>query len=703
MTSWSISASPVPLLKRVMQIHSSEPFTVQQMTAVAMNAVRIATIQPIDLNCTESTCWVMTYDPVQQMQLNQIALLMPPNSWISGMSYFANTQLVFPNPTGNSTSTAFAIAYAAQNNIPVHAASCGYPSCTVLTYAAVTQAQIASLQATVGGSVTATQLNESAAVPIPYGWYAGSITISDTIDIYSVLYGAGINDFSNLTCAASALVDSATTCTYLVPHPLDEFTLFNLVAFEGVYISDQVLPISLGLLFQSSLLQTIGDLTNVNQDRFIITSFDEVFGIAAVKILPIPTSDPTAAAVNATLWQFSFTVVLSSISDLNASMVLNEAGFQPVDLNVVGDTVYFSVASYNASLVANLRAHPAVNSSTVTGPVAGFAVLTHTEIATLLTMLSQDNLIKVNVMDRTFWAVPDTTTTFEQGPPPTDASGQGASAGAIVGIIIAILAAVAVVILVAFVVQRRRQNRLKQNPISRVAAYDSPHFAQAAPSTAGDSHGAYATQGSGQAGGEYYHDAKLFQPQSGANDGMMFSNPMYTATAGIVSHYDAASSSTDPVDHYADAQFAVPMGEGYCDVPIFTQGDSYMQVGAQQASYALATDGYIDMAATDMQGYTGSARYFETMGSASGYGGSDVIVTNPYAEGSLAGYSDASLAGYGDTPAHVNPYSGSGYLDTAPRDPAYADRTMIKNMGAPYARYGGDAAAPSAEYSHLSA
>eukprot|EP00047_Mylnosiga_fluctuans_P014541 m.39384 g.39384 ORF g.39384 m.39384 type:complete len:2683 (+) comp5560_c0_seq2:3-8051(+) len=598
-----LAPSPSPYLKRAVQITIGSQVQAAQVGAVSQQAIRLVGMQPIDIACTTTSCVVQTYDPVQQLQMTQIASLLPPGAVVSPPTYFSSTRVDMPNPAPNSTDATLVQLLALQQGIAPYRSACSALSCSLWTYAVVQQAQADGLAAVLNGPVTTARLNESAAVNLPYGQYFASISIMAGTDPATVLVSCGIV-YWGLSCFASLSYDNVVDCTYFVEQQLTGYQLFNLDFLDEVVNFDESSPVTLSPFFTASLQRTLAEIAEIPSDRLFISSFDATSGAAVVQVYPVQTNDPSVLNANVTLWAGAYSVDMYSISLVNATALLRQAGIVPVSVVVHASAVDYVAVNVTTAMLAALRNLTSVVPASVVQPVPTQGALSHEEVARLYLFQADNNMLTVDVSDRTFWAIPKSgaavVVPFGSSPSSADSS-SGPDVGLIVGILIAcIVGGALVVYLAVMIVARRRRAATKSNPIhlmteghsSTTFHCDNPAFVPASsmsgPNLAHDYADATYRIGSAsyaQVDGDYHTPTfyGLSDPAAGSDYGP---REFYgiSATGGY-----AAASSTHGYTQPADSPYA--LGDGYAqpsDSP-YALGDGYTQPG--DGMYAIGADG----------------------------------------------------------------------------------------------------------------
>ena len=97
------------------------------------------------------------------------------------------------------------------------------------------------------------------------------------------------------------------------------------------------------------------EVTTISGQRIQITSVDPVTGQVILTILPIALGPRATESANTTLYSATVVVNMTSISLDNATALLEEAGIDPMTVDVAGNYIMFTSYNLTAGSSARLR------------------------------------------------------------------------------------------------------------------------------------------------------------------------------------------------------------------------------------------------------------------------------------------------------------------------------------------------------------
>ena len=255
-----VQPDPVPLLKRAITVsvdNNELNITADEVLA----AVNLIGVQPNDVSCADNVCVMQTYDPLQPHNVALLQTALPTGSFVSGITYFSSTELVFANPSPSHSSDPTSAVFAALvAGIAPYSASCDASNCTLLTHAVVSMAQLNALQGVLGGGeVLMQRLNQTASAALMFGDYSTSMTLRDWASADAVLLNANVTDSFNMSCPPSLTLDNAVDCTFLTPEPLTDAQLFALREQAGVTQVSPSQPVTFASAFEQALQRVLGE------------------------------------------------------------------------------------------------------------------------------------------------------------------------------------------------------------------------------------------------------------------------------------------------------------------------------------------------------------------------------------------------------------------------------------------------------------
>ena len=97
------------------------------------------------------------------------------------------------------------------------------------------------------------------------------------------------------------------------------------------------------------------EVTTISGQRIQINSVDPVTGQVILTILPIALGPRATESANTTLYSATVVVNMTSISLDNATALLEEAGIDPMTVDVAGNYIMFTSYNLTAGSIARLR------------------------------------------------------------------------------------------------------------------------------------------------------------------------------------------------------------------------------------------------------------------------------------------------------------------------------------------------------------
>jgi len=330
------------LLKREIVVVLANPAAVFSPSAL-LKAVQVVQLQPSSIDCTPGVCVVRTFDPILQRHVDLLRLLLGSlAASISDIRFFVDT--TFSMSLSDSMAwdqVALVLSESGISFSSLTSTDAAMRNWSVSSYSDISSSLLAQLQnIPLVNGVSAEALTPSPMPALPVGMYEGTVTISVSASIAGALQSANITAYSNLTCFASLSFDNAVDCAYLVPQPLADEQLLQLLNFSGMYAATSARVVTVEREFRRSMIRDISVLAGMSSQQLVIASLDLMLGQTVVYITPSGGFD--LRNTNGTMWKDSFRVQgFTSISTDNATAILQRCGINATAVSVLNGTHYF--------------------------------------------------------------------------------------------------------------------------------------------------------------------------------------------------------------------------------------------------------------------------------------------------------------------------------------------------------------------------